>query len=77
MPATLTVATANVNGIRAAARKDMASWVAASGADVVTLQEVRAPDDLVHGLVEQVFGEGWHTAHSEAFAKGRAGVAVV
>ncbi len=80
MPAkttTLTVATANVNGIRAAARKDMAAWVAESGADVVTLQEVRAPDDLVLGLVAEVFGEGWHTAHSEAVAKGRAGVAVV
>lgn len=80
MPATkttLTVATANVNGIRAAARKDMAAWVATSGADVVTLQEVRAPDDLVEGLVAEVFGDGWHTAHSEAVAKGRAGVAVV
>jgi len=73
----LTVATANVNGIRAAARKDMAAWVAQSGADVVTLQEVRAPDDLVEGLVAEVFGDGWHTAHSETVAKGRAGVAVV
>ena len=73
----LTVATANVNGLRAAARKDMAGWVRTAGADVVTLQEVRAPDDLVGQLVAEVFGPDWHVAHSEATAKGRAGVAVV
>jgi exodeoxyribonuclease-3 len=73
----LTVATVNVNGLRAAARKDMAAWVAESGADVVTLQEVRAPDDLVAGLVADVFGDDWHLCHAEAAAKGRAGVAVV
>lgn len=74
---TLTVATVNVNGLRAAARKDMAGWAAGSGADVVTLQEVRAPDELVADLVEQVLGPGWHVAHTEASAKGRAGVAVL
>ncbi len=74
---TLTVATANVNGLRAAARKDAAGWAAGSGADVVTLQEVRAPDDLVEDLVAQVFGPGWHLAHAESTTKGRAGVAVV
>ncbi len=74
---TLTVATANVNGLRAAARKDMATWVSGCGADVVTLQEVRAPDQLVEDLVLQVFGDGWRVAHAEATAKGRAGVAIV
>ncbi len=75
--ATLTVATANVNGLRAAARKDMAAWASGCGADIVTLQEVRAPDELVADLVEQVLGPGWHVAHAEANAKGRAGVAVL
>ena len=32
---------------------------------------------LVLGTLAEVFGDGWHTAHSEAVAKGRAGVAVV
>ncbi|MFM7068638.1 MAG: exodeoxyribonuclease III, partial [Actinomycetes bacterium] len=73
----LTVATVNVNGLRASARKDMAAWAASCDADVVTLQEVRAPDELVADLVAEVFGDGWHVAHSEATAKGRAGVAVV
>ena len=74
---TLTVATVNVNGLRAAARKDMAAWAADCGADVVTLQEVRAPDGLVAGLVAEVFGDDWNVAHTESSAKGRAGVAVV
>ncbi len=71
------MATVNVNGLRAAARKEMPEWVTGCRADVVTLQEVRAPDDLVRDLVEQVFGPGWHVAHAESATKGRAGVAVV
>lgn len=67
----LTIATVNVNGLRAAVRKGMPEWVASAGADVITLQEVRAPDELVAGLV----GEGWATASSASRLKGRAGVA--
>lgn len=73
----LTVASANVNGLRAAARNGMRGWVYRREPDIVTLQEVRAPDALVPGLVAEVFGDGWSTAHTEASAKGRAGVAVV
>lgn len=73
----LTVASVNVNGLRAAARNGMADWVATCRPDVVTMQEVRAPDDLVPALVGEVFGEGWNVVHAEADAKGRAGVAVV
>lgn len=39
----LKIATVNVNGIRAAARKDMAGWLKESNPDVLCLQEVRAP----------------------------------
>ncbi|WP_058233744.1 exodeoxyribonuclease III [Devriesea agamarum] len=67
-----TVATVNVNGLRAAMRKGMSEWLASCGADVVTMQEVRAPDALVAGLI----GEDWHVVHSESEAKGRAGVAI-
>ena len=36
---------ANVNGIRAAARRGGVAWLEATTPDVVTLQEVRADDD--------------------------------
>jgi exodeoxyribonuclease-3 len=67
-----TIATVNVNGLRAAARKGMPEWIAATSADIITLQEVRAPDELVADLV----GEGWATASEASLLKGRAGVAV-
>ena len=69
----VTVATVNVNGIRAAFRKGMGDWLEGSGADIVTLQEVRAERADVDSLV----GDGWHIAHDEASQKGRAGVAVL
>ncbi len=67
-----TIATVNVNGLRAAARKGMGDWLADTAADVLTLQEVRAPDELVGGLI----GEGWETVSEASLLKGRAGVAV-
>ena len=39
----LKVTTVNVNGIRAAARKDMAEWLKQANPDILCLQEVRAP----------------------------------
>lgn len=71
MARVLTVATANVNGIRAAFRRNMDAWIAARTPDVLLLQEVRAPDELVHEYLE-----GWHVAHLPSDLKGRAGVAV-
>src|SRR3546814_1495066 len=38
----LTVTSANVNGLRAAAKKGFVEWLAATSADVLCLQEVRA-----------------------------------
>jgi exodeoxyribonuclease-3 len=70
----LRVATINVNGIRAAYRKGMDAWMSERDCDIVTLQEVRAPDDVVR---EVVATSGLHVAHTEAAAKGRAGVAVL
>ncbi|MEE1619886.1 exodeoxyribonuclease III [Zafaria sp. J156] len=68
----LRIASVNVNGLRAAYRKGMADWLDGRGVDILTLQEVRAPDAIVRELV----GEGWHILHAEAAAKGRAGVAI-
>jgi exodeoxyribonuclease-3 len=71
----LTVATVNVNGIRAAAKKGFLTWLDATVADVVCLQEVRAePDQLPAELRDPA---GWHAYHAPAAAKGRAGVSVL
>ncbi|AXT85408.1 exodeoxyribonuclease III [Aeromicrobium sp. A1-2] len=76
----LRIATVNVNGIRAAYNKTrgqssgLSEWLATRGADIVTLQEVRAPDAIVHEITAEA---GYHVVHAEAAAKGRAGVAVL
>jgi exodeoxyribonuclease-3 len=70
----LTVTTANVNGIRAAAKKGFREWLAATPADVVCLQEVRAEADQLPADLHEP--EGWHTLLAPAAAKGRAGVAL-
>lgn len=68
----LRIATVNVNGLRAAYKKGMAEWLEPRDVDILCMQEVRAPDDVVRQLV----GEGWFILHAEAEAKGRAGVAI-
>lgn len=68
------IATVNVNGVRAAWRKGMAGWLAARDCDIVTLQEVRAPDEIVHALFAD---SGYQVAHTESAHKGRNGVAVL
>ncbi|MET7380310.1 exodeoxyribonuclease III [Streptomyces sp. NPDC005526] len=70
----LTVTSANVNGLRAAAKKGFVEWLADTSADVLCLQEVRAEP---HQLPEHVRApEGWHVVHAPAAAKGRAGVSL-
>lgn len=76
-PSVTTIATINVNGLRAAVRNGMRTWMSERRPDIVTMQEVRAPDELVAGLVEELVDGGWHVAHSECEHKGRAGVAVI
>lgn len=72
----LVIATTNVNGLRAAVTNGIGRWFEQRRPDVVTMQEVRSPDELVVGLVETVAGRGWSVAHHECSSKGRAGVAV-
>ncbi|NIZ91217.1 exodeoxyribonuclease III [Kineosporiaceae bacterium B12] len=68
----LVVATVNVNGVRAAVRRGMQPWIDERQPDVLLLQEVRAPDEeLRKALPDYPF-----IAHTEAAAKGRAGVAI-
>lgn len=66
------IATCNVNGIRAAARKGMGQWIAEADADILLLQEVRAPAELVPPLI----GDGYQVVVEPCRIKGRAGVAV-
>ncbi|MFQ6171917.1 exodeoxyribonuclease III [Oryzobacter sp. R7] len=68
---------ANVNGIRAAARRGGIPWLEATAPDVVTLQEVRADDDQLRAALAGSVFEAWHVAHAPGTAKGRAGVAVL
>jgi exodeoxyribonuclease-3 len=68
------IATINVNGVRAAWRKGMDDWLAGADADVVTLQEVRAPDAIVRDLLAD---SGYYVAHAESALKGRSGVAIL
>lgn len=72
VPRVLTIATINVNGLRAAVRRGMPAWLEERRPDVMLLQELRAPD----AVVRELLGEGWHVTHVEAAAKGRAGVAI-
>jgi exodeoxyribonuclease III len=75
----LRIATVNVNGLRGSTvnreRQGKSSfrrdWLANADVDVVTLQEVRCPDELVAELVP-----GHEIVHDEALDRGRAGVAV-
>lgn len=70
MPRSVRVASVNVNGIRAAARKGMAEWVEQAAPDIITLQEVRG--ELEH--LEEAL-PGWRVVADASLQKGRAGVA--
>lgn len=68
----LKIATVNVNGIRAAFRKGMDTWLEQTNPDVVLAQEVRASEDIT----KELFGDDWQVAVNASQLKGRAGVAV-
>jgi len=67
------IATANVNGIRAAFRRGMGAWLDARRPDVLLLQETRAGDEHLRDHLDP---REWHLAHAECAVKGRAGVAI-
>jgi exodeoxyribonuclease-3 len=71
------LASANVNGIRAARRRGGIQWLADSGADVVALQEVRADDDQLRAALAGSALEDFHVVHAPCSTRGRAGVAVL
>ena len=71
------VVSANVNGVRAALRRDGLSWLAALHADVLCLQEVRASDDQLRTALQDGGLGAYSVSHAPADAVGRAGVAVL
>lgn len=65
----------NVNGIRAALRKDFASWLKTNNADIVCLQEIKAN---VEQFDESVFTDlGYDCYWNSAKKKGYSGVAIL
>ncbi|GAB3593732.1 exodeoxyribonuclease III [Angustibacter peucedani] len=73
----LRVVSANVNGVRAAARRGGLTWLAAQEPDVLCLQEVRADDGTLRALLADGPFAGWHVAHAACSSPGRCGVAVL
>ena len=69
----LRIATANVNGIRAAHRRGFGDWLSTRGCEVIALQEVRAQASK---LAEGAFGD-FHVALETGRIPGRNGVAVL
>lgn len=68
------IITANLNGIRAAARKGFFIWLARQHADVVCLQETKAQQIQ---LIDPIFyPEGYHCYYHDAQKKGYSGVAL-
>lgn len=69
----LRVATFNINGIRAAQRRDFEAWLTDRDPDVVALQEVRCPTPQ---LPAGVFGDH-HLTYEPGHIAGRNGVAIL
>ena len=80
---TFTIASVNVNGIRAACKQrnennpGMNAWLAETAADVVLMQEVRANPKETEKALAPALEAGWHLEQAEAAAKGRAGVGIL
>ena len=52
----ISITTSNLNGIRAAKRKDMYSWVEQHTPDVWAMQEVRAPQSEIDPIFSEISG---------------------
>lgn len=78
----LTIASVNVNGIRAATKvrnennPGMLAWLEETSADVVLMQEVRATQEQSEKALAPAIEQGWHVYFAPAAAKGRAGVGI-
>ena len=69
------IVTLNVNGIRAAARKGLFSWLVRQRADVVCLQEIRAKKQQLNDKI--YWPPGFYCYYSSAAQPGYSGVAIL
>ena len=70
-----TIITYNINGIRAAIKKDLPKWLSASNADVLCLQEIKAKPEQFD---ESIFNELGYTCFINSAEKaGYSGVAIL
>lgn len=70
-----TIITYNVNGIRAAIKKDLPQWLSASNADILCLQEIKAKPEQFD---EAIFNELGYTCFINSAEKpGYSGVAIL
>lgn len=70
------VITANVNGIRSAAKKGFFDWLQTQAADVVCIQETKAQLAQLVAEREVFFPAGYHCYYHDAQKKGYSGVAL-
>jgi len=69
------ILTYNINGIRAALKKDFDKWLYSTNADVICLQEIKANVDQFD---ESIFKDlGYHCFWNSAMKKGYSGVAIL
>lgn len=66
----------NVNGVRAAVKKDFTEWLQGSGIEVLGLQETKAQDEQVREALYGLSGD-WHIHSSSAVKKGYSGTAIL
>ncbi len=70
----LRVITANLNGVRSAARKGFFDWLAQQNADVICVQELKAQEqDMLDPVLRP---EGYHAHFHHAEKKGYSGVGI-
>jgi exodeoxyribonuclease-3 len=64
------IITANVNGIRSAAKKGFFQWLQSTGADFICLQEIKAQlDDLSQDLIDQNnYSSYFHCAQKKGYS---------
>ena len=65
----------NVNGIRAAAKKDFFKSIKSLDPDVLCLQETKAQDEEVKATLSPL--EGYHQFYNSAFKKGYSGTSII
>lgn len=71
-PASISVSTVNLNGIRAAAKRGFHDWLGQANPDVLLMQEVRADESIA----QEIMGDQWDSVFYPCSIKGRAGVGV-